>query len=166
MVGKTLAVRVINIRSKKKKLEINRYLVLNVFFSLVLLFCWEYGCIASMSSRFSRSGNSTTGRYFLMVGIYFYHRTLSALLTIACPVWSPVRDLGSPRDLWHRETKLRVLVRGVLLGRGAAVRVLLATCAPNLCASEVLRKPELFPPRTERVRGVASVGRSGPGELR
>ena len=32
---------------------------------------------------------------------------------------------GSPRDLWHRDSKLRVLVRGVLLGRGGAVRVLL-----------------------------------------
>ena len=54
---------------------------------------------------------------------------------------------------------------------GGAVRALLATCAPSPGASKVLRKPEAFPirglgpPRTERVRGVASVGRSGPGEV-
>ena len=87
-----------------------------------------------------------------------------------CPHWSPVRDLGYPQDLWRRDTKLRVLVGGVLLGRGAAVRALLATCAPSPCASKIRRKPEAFslrglgPPRTERVRGVALVGRAGPGE--
>ena len=53
----------------------------------------------------------------------------------------------------------------MLLGRGAAVRALLATCAPSPCASKVRRKPEAFPlrglslSRTERVRGVESVGR-------
>ena len=82
-----------------------------------------------------------------------------------CPHWSPVRVLGSPRGLWRRDKKFRVLVGGVLLGRGAAVRALLATCAPSPCPSKVLRKPEAFPlrglspPRTERDRGVASVGR-------
>ena len=61
---------------------------------------------------------------------YTFITGLSALsLTIACPLWSPVRDLGSPRDLWRGETKLRELIRGVLLGRGAGVRALLATCA-------------------------------------
>ena len=90
---------------------------------------------------------------------------------MSCPHWSLVRDLGYPRDLWRRDTKLRVLVGGVLLGRGAAVRALLATCAPSPCASKVRRKPEAFPlrglgpPRTERVRGVVSVGRAGPGEV-
>ena len=59
----------------------------------------------------------------------------------------------------------------MLLGRGAAVRVLLETCAPSPCAPKVRQKPEAFhlrglgPPRTERVRGVASVGRAGPGEV-
>ena len=48
-----------------------------------------------------------------------------------------------------------MLVGGVLLGRGATVRALLATCAPSPCASKVRRKPEAFPlwglgpPRTE-----------------
>ena len=92
-------------------------------------------------------------------------------LTIACPRWSPVRDLGCPRDLWCQDTKLRGLVRRVLLARGAAVRALVATCAPSPCASKLLWKPEAFPlrglgpPRTERVWRVASVARSGPGEL-
>ena len=55
--------------------------------------------------------------------------------------------------------------------RGTAVRALLATCAPSPFASKVRRKPEAFPlrglsvPRTERVRGMASVGRAGPGEV-
>ena len=59
----------------------------------------------------------------------------------------------------------------VLLGRGAAVRALRATCAPSLFASRVCSKPEAFPlrglgpPRTERVRGVASVERAGPGKV-
>ena len=84
-----------------------------------------------------------------------------------CPHWSPVRDLRYPRDLRRLDTKLRVLVGGMILGRGAAVRALLPTCAPSPCASKVRRKPEacslrrLGPPRTERVRGVASVGRAG-----
>ena len=74
------------------------------------------------------------------------------------------------QDLWRQDTKLRILVGGVLLGRGAAVRAFLAACAPSPCASKVRRKPEAFllrglgPPRTERVRGVASVGRVGRGE--
>ena len=65
-------------------------------------------------------------------------------LTIACPLWSPVRDVGSPRDVWCWETKLSGLVKVVLLGRGAAVRALMATCEPSLCASKVLRKTEAF----------------------
>ena len=83
------------------------------------------------------------------------------------PHWNPVRDIGSPRNLWCRDTKHCVLVGGVLLGRGAAVRALRPTCAPSPCASKVSRKLEAFPlrglgpPRTERGRGVASVGRSG-----
>ena len=88
-----------------------------------------------------------------------------------CPHWNPVRDLGSPRDLWLRDTKLRVLVGVVLLGRTVAARALVATCAPSPCASKVLRKPEEFPlrglgpPGTERSPGVASVGRFGPEEV-
>ena len=90
---------------------------------------------------------------------------------MACPHWSPVLYLGSPRGLWHRDTNLRVLVTGVILGWGAAVRVLLAACTPSPCSSKFLREPETFPlrglgpPRTERVWGVASLGRSGPGEV-
>ena len=114
--------------------------------------------------------------------IYFYHRTLSTLPHDCLPTLEPgtrcrisagfmAPGHETPRDSWRRDTKLRVLVRGVLRGRGAAVRVFLATCALSPCASKVLRKPEastlrgLGPPRTERVRGVASVGRSGPGEV-
>ena len=91
------------------------------------------------------------------------HRAPS--VTVNCPHRNPVCDIGSPRGLWHRDAKLRVLVEGVLLGRGAALRALLATCAPGPCASKVRRKPEAFPlrglslSRTERVRGVESVGR-------
>ena len=64
-----------------------------------------------------------------------------------------------------------MLVGGVLLWREAAVRALQATCAPSPCASKVRRKPEAFPlrglgfPRTQRIRGVASVGKSGMGEV-
>ena len=64
-----------------------------------------------------------------------------------------------------------MLVGEVLLGRGAAVRALLETCEPSPCASKVRRKPEAFPlrglgfPRTQRIRGVASVGKSGMGEV-
>ena len=103
--------------------------------------------------------------------IYFYHRTLSAPSSPLLTHSGARHDFGSPRYLWRGETKLRGLIRGVLLGRGAAVRALLTTCAPSPCASKILWKPEAFPlrglgpPRTERVWGVASVARSGPGEL-
>ena len=87
------------------------------------------------------------------------------------PHGNPLRDIGSPRELWPRDTKLGVPVGGVLLGRGGAVHALLATCALSPCASKVRWKPEAFPvqglgpPRTEGVRGMASVGRAGPGEV-
>ena len=61
--------------------------------------------------------------------------------------------------------------RGGAPRAGGAVRALLATCARSPCASKVRGKSEAFPrwglrpPRTERVRGMASVGRSGPGEV-
>ena len=61
--------------------------------------------------------------------------------------------------------------RGGAPRAGGAVRALLATCASSPCASKVRGKSEAFPlrglgpPRTERVRGMASVGRSGPGEV-
>ena len=50
--------------------------------------------------------------------MYFYLRTLSALPR-DCPHWSPVQDLGSTRDLWRRDTKLRVLVKGCSSGGGS-----------------------------------------------
>ena len=94
---------------------------------------------------------------------------MSAFPHDCLPLWSSVRDLGSPRDLCRRQTELRGLVRGVPFGRGGAVRALLATDAPGPCASNMLWKPEAFflrglgPPKTERVWGVASVARSVPG---
>ena len=103
--------------------------------------------------------------------IYFHHRTLSALPHDCLPTLEPgTRSRISPRFMapGHETPRAR---QGVLLGRGGAVLVLLATCAPSPCGSKVPRKPEDFPlrglgpPRTERVRGVASVGRSGPGEV-
>ena len=39
-------------------------------------------------------------------------------LTIACPLWSLVRSLGSPRDLRRGKTKLRGLIRGCSSGGG------------------------------------------------
>ena len=106
---------------------------------------------------------------YIHICIKYYHRTLRGLQNDELPTLQP--GTRSRRDLWRRDTKLRVLVRGVLLGRGAAVRALLATCPPSPCALKVLRKPEAFPlrglgpPRTDRVRGVASVVRAGPGEV-
>ena len=78
-------------------------------------------------------------------GILFIPRRWAPSLTIVCPLWSEVQDHGSPRDSWRREMKLRGLVRGVLLERAFPLR-------------------GLGPPRTERDREVASVGRSGPRE--
>ena len=112
--------------------------------------------------------------YPYQVYIYFNAQTLSALSHDCLPTLEPgTRSRISTRFMAPgcQDAKLRVLVGGVLLGRGAAVRALLATCAPSPCASKVLGKPEAFPlrglgpPRTERVRGVASVGRAGPGEV-
>ena len=92
-------------------------------------------------------------------------------LTTTCPHWSPVRDIGSPQDLCPWDKKLRVLVGGGAPRTGGAVCPPLTPCAPSPCASKVRRKPEPFslqglgPPRTECVRGVASAGRAGPGEV-
>ena len=69
-----------------------------------------------------------------------------------CPHWSPVRDLGYPRDLWRRDTKLRVLVGGVLLGRGGSPRPSGDVCAEPL---RLEGSPE--------TRGVPSSG-AGPSQ--
>ena len=37
---------------------------------------------------------------------------------IACPLWSPVRSLGSLRDIRRRQTKFRGLIRGCSSGGG------------------------------------------------
>ena len=83
--------------------------------------------------------------------------------------WYEISDL---REIYGAGTRNSACSSGgVLVGRGGAVRPLLATVAPSPCASKVRRNPEAFPlrglgsPRTARVRGVASVGRSGPGEV-
>ena len=108
----------------------------------------------------------TNVRRYISIYIFITGRSAPSL-TIAGRLWSPVRDLGSPRDLWRGETKLHGLIRGVLLGRGAGVHALLATCAESL-RLELIWKPEAFPlrglgpPRTARVWGLASVARSRP----
>ena len=103
--------------------------------------------------------------------IHFYHRRLRGLSHDELPsLERGTRCRISARFIapGHETPRAR---RGVLLGRGAAVRALLATCAPSPCASKVLRKPEAFPlqglgsPKAEHVQGVASVGRAGPGEV-
>ena len=100
--------------------------------------------------------------------IYFCPRTLSALPHDCLPTLEPVtRSWISARFMspGHETPRARW---GVLLGWRAAVRALLATYAPSPCASKVHQKPGTFPlrrlgrPRTARVRGVASLGRSGP----
>ena len=73
--------------------------------------------------------------------IYFYHRTLSAPSSPLLTHSGARHDFGSPRYLWRGETKLRGLIRGVLLGRGAAVFARLATCAPSPCASKFSENP-------------------------
>ena len=101
-----------------------------------------------------------------------YHRTLSALPHDCLPTL----ELG---------TRSRISARFMAPGhetqcarRGDSPRAWGPSPRPSgdLCAEPLrlegpLRKPEAFPlrglsrPRTERVRGVASVGRSGPGEV-
>ena len=95
-------------------------------------------------SRFVLCASNKTN-YGNPVQLYiYYHRTLRPSHTIACPLWSPVRDLGSPRDLWRGETKLGGLIREVFLGRGTGVRAFLATCARNPCASKFSGNPRRF----------------------
>ena len=78
-----------------------------------------------------------------------------------CLHWSPVRDIGCPRDLWRQDTKLRVLIGGVLLGRGTAVRALLATCTPSP-SGDVCAEPLRLEGSPE-TRGVPSSG-AGPSQ--
>ena len=99
---------------------------------------------------------------YIYLEVYFYPRTLSALPHDACPHWSPVRDLGSPRDLWCRDTKLRVLIGGVLLGRGGAVLALLATGRSPRPSGDVCAEP-LRHEGSPETRGVPSSG-AGPSQ--
>ena len=64
-----------------------------------------------------------------------------------CPHWNPVRDIGSPGDLWRRDTNLGVLVGAGAPWKGAAVSAVLATRGPSPCAPKVRRTPEAFPLR-------------------
>ena len=85
---------------------------------------------------------------------------LNALPYHPLPTLEPGRRSRISARRMPPDTKLRVFVRGVLLGRVGAARVLLATSAPSPSASKFLWKPEAFllrglgPPKTERVRGV------------
>ena len=69
--------------------------------------------------------------------IYFYHRTRRAP-PHDCGAGCEISDL---RDIFCRETKLRGLIRGVLLERGGVFRALPATCAPSPCASKFSGNP-------------------------
>ena len=77
--------------------------------------------------------------------IFFSGRSAPSL-KFAFPLWSPLRGLGSPRDLWRGETKLRELIRGGLFEWGAVLRALLVTCARALApgksviAQDILRQ--------------------------
>ena len=111
--------------------------------------------------------------------IYMYHIYIHTFipgrwapsLTIACPLWSPVRDLWSPQDLWRGDTKIRGLIREVLLGRGSIGHALLETCERSPCTSKFSGNPRrsFFGvwalPERKVFWGVRSVARSGPGEL-
>ena len=108
---------------------------------------------------------------FLHCYIYFYPQTLSALRHDCLP---------TPEPGTRSQISARCMARGhetPITRQGDAPRA--GDCSLRASgdvhaghsASKVLRKPEAFPiqklgpPRTERVRGVASVGRSGPGEV-
>ena len=57
------------------------------------------------------------------------------------PHWSPVRDLVSPRDLWRRDTKLRVLVGGAPRSGGRSLRPSGDVCAEPLGSQETRGVP-------------------------
>ena len=69
----------------------------------------------------------------------------SPSLTIACPLWNPVRDLGRPRDLWRGETKPPRAHKGGSPRVGSrSPRTSRDVCAEPL-SLEGFWKPEAFP---------------------
>ena len=117
-------------------------------------------------------------RVLLHIGIYTYFEVytsmpgkLRALLHDCLPTLEPgTRSRISARCMAPGRETPRAR-RGGAPRPGVAGRVLLATCAPRVCASRFLRKPEEFrfrglgPLRMECVRGVALVRRAGPGDV-
>ena len=133
-----------------------------------------YHAAAKMSFNHSRGCTHSRGFstfYKINIYIYFYHRTLGGPQTDELPTREPgTRSRMSAGFMapGHETPRAR---RGVFLGRRGAVRSLMAMCAPRPCDLKVRRKPEAFPrgglgpPRTERVQGVASVGRARPRDV-
>ena len=111
------------------------------------------------------------GRPYSYRYIYIYHWTLSALPHDCLPTLEPgTRSRVSARYMARGDETPRAHQRGAPRGGDRSPRTSLHVCAEPL-RLDVLWKPEalpvrwLGPPRTERVWGVASVARSGPGEL-
>ena len=103
---------------------------------------------------------------------YIYTGRSAPTLATGCPLWSPVRDLGPPRDFIARGDETpRAHQEGAPRAGGWRLRPSRDVWAEPL-RLKVLWKPEAFPlgglgpPRTERVWGAASAARSGPAELR
>ena len=101
--------------------------------------CCGCGCSSSSCSLPLPSCHDGSGTACLLEGTIdpytFIARRSTPPLTIACPLGSPVRNFGSPRDLWRGE-KNSAGSSGVLLERGGGVRAILLRCARSPCASK------------------------------
>ena len=96
----------------------------------------------------------------LYVYIYFYHRTLSALPHDCLPTLEPgTRSRISARTMARGDETPRAHQEGARLAGGGSPR------PSGNVYTEAFPLQGPGPPRTDRVWGVASVARSGPGEV-
>ena len=102
------------------------------------------GCYVLLGTPGERAGQQDIFCRGIVIEKYSFMAGPSApFVTIACPLWSPVRDLGFPRDLCRGETTLRGLIKGRSPGRRPESAPNSVVCAEAL-RLEVLWKPATF----------------------